>query len=548
MLGSRVSTAGAVVNPGGFPISLDSANEYFNEFAPSVSATGTQFVVAWTAERCTQPGDCRDFFDSDVLAGRVSASGTVLGTSNIDVAIADGFAGAVSVASTVADRRWSSGQTEEAAHATSTPLASAPPAPCSTRPAFGCPRASLPDDNPTVARSGTGFVLAWESGVDIAGNAVDGAGVVSAGADQGRVGRSFAVSRPRRTWRGTAAKWSRCGGNPARGCRTRSASAAALPGGDPTSGEGTVIASGFDLGDPAIASSGQQQLVVWPQDEKIYGARLAFGSVIGPNPIVVSPPRPDFTFPRSPAVAWNGTNYLVAWSDDNSGNLDLFGARVDPSGTVLDPTGINVSSASGDQDVPAVASNGTDFLVVWNDTRSGSTSDVYGSRVSGAGSVLNAAGLLVSAASGDQSFPAVAWNGTSYVVAWQDGRSGTSLDVYATRVSSGGVVTDASGIPISTATNDQSRPTVSVTGTDVAGRLGGPSQRHRHRPLRRSPDDRGGRCVTRRDWSSATDPPTSSVRDRRSSPVGRIVIAYQRTAAEAPYRADHVFFRVNSPK
>ena len=79
VLGSRVSTAGAVLNPGGFPISLDSTDQYFNEFAPSVSATGTQFVVAWTAERCTQPGDCRDFLDSDVLAGRLSASGTVLG-------------------------------------------------------------------------------------------------------------------------------------------------------------------------------------------------------------------------------------------------------------------------------------------------------------------------------------------------------------------------------------------------------------------------------------------------------------------------------------
>ena len=276
--------------------------------------------------------------------------------------------------------------------------------------------ASLPDDNPSVARSGTGFVLAWESGVDIVDNAVDGAGVVSAGGTKvASAGHSPSQATPDVAWDGSevVAVW--------RESRTGVADTIrvgrALPGGDPTSGEGTVIASGFDLGDPAIASSGQQQLVVWPQDEKIYGARIAFGSVIGPNPVVVSPPRPDFTFPRSPAVAWNGTNYLVAWSDDNSGNLDLFGARVDPSGTVLDPTGINVSSAPGDQDVPAIASNGTDFLVVWSDTRSGSTSDVYGSRVSGAGSVLNTAGLPVSAASGDQSFPAVAWNGTRYVVA-----------------------------------------------------------------------------------------------------------------------------------
>ena len=246
-------------------------------------------------------------------------------------------------------------------------------------------------------------------------------------------------------------------------------------------------------------------------------------------------------------MAWNGTNYLVAWSDDNSGNLDLFGARVDPSGTVLDPTGINVSSAPGDQDVPAIASNGADFLVVWNDTRSGSTSDVYGSRISGAGSVLNAAGLLVSAAPGDQSFPAAAWNGTRYVVAWQDGRAGTSLNVYAARVSSAGVVTDASGIPISTATNDQSRPTVSATGTDALvvweDRRSGTGI-----------DLYGARLTT---GAVVRDPQglvISNGSTNEFSPGsaqltgGKIVIAYQRTATEAPYRADHVFFRVNSPK
>lgn len=61
------------------------------------------------------------------------------------------------------------------------------------------------------------------------------------------------------------------------------------------------------------------------------------------------------------AVAFDGSNYLVVWEDHRSSGSDIYGARVTPAGTVLDPGGIAISAGSGDQINPAAAFDGTNF-------------------------------------------------------------------------------------------------------------------------------------------------------------------------------------------
>jgi len=169
----------------------------------------------------------------------------------------------------------------------------------------------------------------------------------------------------------------------------------------------------------------------------------------------------------SPTLAWDGTNFLVAWMDLRSGpTYDIYGTRVSAAGAVQNSAGIPISTAADNQYFPALEWDGTNFLVAWQDFRSGTSFDIYGARVSAAGAVQDAAGIPISTAASDQLRPALAWNGSNYLVAWEDLRSGTTLDIYGARVSAAGAVQDAAGIPISTAANHQAYPDLAWDSTN----------------------------------------------------------------------------------
>ena len=124
-------------------------------------------------------------------------------------------------------------------------------------------------------------------------------------------------------------------------------------------------------------------------------------------------------------MAWNGTNFLVVWAGLSLGHhRDIYGARVSGAGSVLDPAGIPVSTAANDQSRRRWP--GTAPTSWWcGRTSARAPRDIYGARVSGAGSVLDPAGIPISTAANNQTTPAVAWNGTDFLVVWQDRRSGT---------------------------------------------------------------------------------------------------------------------------
>ena len=56
-------------------------------------------------------------------------------------------------------------------------------------------------------------------------------------------------------------------------------------------------------------------------------------------------------------LAWDGANYLVAWTDSRSGtNNDIYGARVSAAGMVQDAAGIALAASAANEGSPAVAS------------------------------------------------------------------------------------------------------------------------------------------------------------------------------------------------
>jgi hypothetical protein len=170
-------------------------------------------------------------------------------------------------------------------------------------------------------------------------------------------------------------------------------------------------------------------------------------------------------FQATPAVVSNGTDFLVIWTeylDDNR----LMAARVRGSdGAVLDPAGILLATFTTFNCLPSVASDGHDYLVVWNDERGASHSDILAKRVSASdGHVIDGLPLILCAAAGDQTAPVAAYGGGTYLVAWEDARRGNFTDIYAARVNGDGFIADAGGVPVQLANYDKFAPSVAFGG------------------------------------------------------------------------------------
>jgi hypothetical protein len=221
---------------------------------------------------------------------------------------------------------------------------------------------------------------------------------------------------------------------------------------------------------PAVAANGENFLVAWrdARSTAIYGTIVrGDGSISVTNGIVILNSAND---QYTPAVAALGTNYLVVAQDyrratSSAYNSDIYGARVDGKGVVLDPAGFAICTNSGSQFHPAVAADGTNYLVVWQDYDLAG-GDILGARVSPAGSVLDTNALVICHAANSQAYPAVAADKGTFPVAWQDYRdsSGDNFEarIYGTRVSGDGSVFDLDGVRLSSAVGGQYHPRVAA--------------------------------------------------------------------------------------
>jgi len=215
-----------------------------------------------------------------------------------------------------------------------------------------------------------------------------------------------------------------------------------------------VAASDSEEGYPATAFDGTNWLVVWSDLRNgvadIYGARVAAdGRVIDTLGFLISGARNTQTIP---AVAFNGTNYLVVWSDYRGGSWATYGARVTPACQVLDTAGMLLSGTGCLY--PDVVAGDSDWLVAWHDEPAAL---ILAGRVGADGTVRDPGGLVIGEGANDRFFPDAAFDGENYYVVWQDRRQGTRVEnwsIYGARISQAGVVLDPTGKPV---TNNDSK-------------------------------------------------------------------------------------------
>ncbi len=134
----------------------------------------------------------------------------------------------------------------------------------------------------------------------------------------------------------------------------------------------------------------------------------------------------------------------------------VFPATLDPTITAEVAADAPVIGATGaNQQHAAIAFGSNEYLVVWDDTRDSASSDIWATRLSTSGTILDALGLKIAAATGVQSNPTVAFNGTKFIVAWEDFKTAgsTSADIAAATVTTAGVVAALAPVAI-TATSE----------------------------------------------------------------------------------------------
>lgn len=269
----------------------------------------------------------------------------------------------------------------------------------------------------------------------------------------------------------------------------------------PLAQEPIEVAAASGIGKPGIAWNGSLYMVTWDDASGIKARRMnADGSFVDPAPVAVMPGfSPDVEalgedflvacarfnqYPEfidawmrivdgptggfqnaatmigagyvnvGPRVRQDGGRWIVTyhshWTHDSS-QSDAVYNFVAPDGSFTPAA--NPSQYSGSAGTPDVAFSGQKYLFVWRNNSLANANNYIAGRIMNANGTFATANFTIAEAPGRQLRPVVAWDGTTFVVAWDDQRNQESFfdartDVYAARVSEAGTVLDPTAFPV----------------------------------------------------------------------------------------------------
>ncbi|MBL9086968.1 MAG: exo-alpha-sialidase [Planctomycetia bacterium] len=230
---------------------------------------------------------------------------------------------------------------------------------------------------------------------------------------------------------------------------------------------------------PRVAVSGLAVYAVW-QDNRNGAADVFFNrSLDGGMTWLVPDVRLDTDVAgaaasEAPRLALAGTNVYVVWQDARNGARDIYLNRSADAGTTWLAADVrldtNAAGVAGSHE-PRIAASGAYVYVTWFDQRNG-LPDVYANASADSGATWLAADVRLDtdvAGSAISLRPAVACDGANAYVVWEDRRSGAG-DVRCSRTTNGGATWSATDVRLDTDTAGAAASTVPViqcTGTAV---------------------------------------------------------------------------------
>ena len=166
---------------------------------------------------------------------------------------------------------------------------------------------------------------------------------------------------------------------------------------------------------------------------------------------------------EAPSAIGASPPLLVGWTGAylGTGGLDVIVAPLTSSGSAAGPWTFLATAAQA-QELPAVVATSAGWLAAWSERQADTSWDVRVGRLDDAGAPLDGPGALLAGKPGEQRYVGLAWNGTRGVVVWRDAPTGGR--VYAR-------VVDAAGTPagrralVGEGARDGSLPAIASDGT-----------------------------------------------------------------------------------
>jgi hypothetical protein len=221
-------------------------------------------------------------------------------------------------------------------------------------------------------------------------------------------------------------------------CYNRISSTGTLLGTEARLSSNASLAGGADIAWLAAAAN---YGVVW-HDNRSGSFEVYFGRPGGTEVVITSA---DAILSQRPFLAAAGSEFGIVWHDQRDGNWEIYFTRVSSTGTKLIGD-VRLTNNSAESHRASIAWNGSEYGIAWADNRDGNF-EIYFTRVSSSGTKIGA-DIRITNAAGDSWWPWIVWNGTEYGVFWRDRRDGND-EPYFCRISSAGVK-DGSDVRINT--------------------------------------------------------------------------------------------------
>jgi hypothetical protein len=188
------------------------------------------------------------------------------------------------------------------------------------------------------------------------------------------------------------------------------------------------------------------------------------------NGIPIAVAANDQTAPT--AVPDGSGGAVIAWSDNRSGNFDIYAQQVNSAGAVgWTINGVAVCAAPNQSFHQSLLSdNAGGAIITWDDTRNDPNGDIYVQHINASGvNQWSVNGNVVIDGPAEQRLPVIATDGaTGAIISWYDNRSG-NVDIYAQHIDvSGNPLWSLYGQVVTNASDNQYNPQIVASPTGGA--------------------------------------------------------------------------------